>query len=418
MSVPTSSTQGVGPPLTGKTRSFKDVVSGPSSLLLLKCSLCIRLSKVVWLCFLRRVWFSSWLRLSLSRWLGCQMRLLKWSPNFDVREESPIAPVWLAFPNLRLHFFNTQILFGLASVFGRPLQTDQATASLSRPSVARILVELDVTKKHPQEIWMHGHGINDCFRLHPHLRKEKIAIKPNEVKNNGVSSVLPVIDTNAQVLGEELVDGNGVELVNLPPNLPDTNIVVPDPSAKEGSVAHLPQIVEAGSLDNIEQGKWDKAEIVKSSDELVVVLNEGVVVSSNTLEIFNKTATNTNDVFDNALVTSSSPLVIPINSNAACPQNKVTGKKQVNNSTKEDGVLFLEDESLASTPLDGEMNNDFPLSDHFNSDAFTDTEIEITAKCYARMDNDLSFSKSRGKRGKPRNVARHSPRNTRSHTTH
>ncbi|KAI0519419.1 hypothetical protein KFK09_006866 [Dendrobium nobile] len=35
---------------------------------------------------------------------GCQMRLLKWSPDFDVREESPIAPVWIAFPNLRLHF--------------------------------------------------------------------------------------------------------------------------------------------------------------------------------------------------------------------------------------------------------------------------------------------------------------------------
>ncbi|PKU82763.1 hypothetical protein MA16_Dca015160 [Dendrobium catenatum] len=126
------------------------------------------------------------------------MRLLKWSPDFDVREESPIAPVWIDFPNLRLHFFNSHILFGLASIFGRPLQTDQATASLSRPSVARVLVELDVTKKHPQEIWlgsemngyfqkveienlsifyshykMHGHAIKECFRLHPNLRKEK-----------------------------------------------------------------------------------------------------------------------------------------------------------------------------------------------------------------------------------------------------
>ncbi|PKU59298.1 hypothetical protein MA16_Dca006031 [Dendrobium catenatum] len=68
------------------------------------------------------------------------MRLLKWSPNFDVREESPIAPAWISFPKVHLHFFNMQILFGLASLFGRPLQTDQATASLSRPSVARVLI--------------------------------------------------------------------------------------------------------------------------------------------------------------------------------------------------------------------------------------------------------------------------------------
>ncbi|KAI0508077.1 hypothetical protein KFK09_014211 [Dendrobium nobile] len=85
---------------------------------------------------------------------GCQMRLLKWSPDFHVREESPIAPVWIAFPNLHLHFFNSHILFGMTSVFGRPLQMDQATVSLSRPSVARVLVELDATKKYPKDIWL------------------------------------------------------------------------------------------------------------------------------------------------------------------------------------------------------------------------------------------------------------------------
>ncbi|XP_028549339.1 receptor-like protein 43 [Dendrobium catenatum] len=51
---------------------------------------------------------------------ACQMHILKWTPNFDVREESPIAP------------------------------TDQATASMSRPSVARVLVELDVSN----EVWI------------------------------------------------------------------------------------------------------------------------------------------------------------------------------------------------------------------------------------------------------------------------
>ncbi|KAL0912358.1 hypothetical protein M5K25_018324 [Dendrobium thyrsiflorum] len=103
---------------------------------------------------------------------------------------------------ITLHFFNSQILFGLASIFGKPLQTDQATASISRPSVARVLVELDISKKHPDEIWlgselngyfqkvdfenlpifcshckMHGQGLKECFRLYPHLRKEKESSK-------------------------------------------------------------------------------------------------------------------------------------------------------------------------------------------------------------------------------------------------
>ncbi|KAL0905689.1 hypothetical protein M5K25_024129 [Dendrobium thyrsiflorum] len=59
-----------------------------------------------------------------------------------------------------LHFFNSQILFGLASIFGKPLQTDQATASISRPYVGRVLVELDISKKHPDEIWL-GSELND-----------------------------------------------------------------------------------------------------------------------------------------------------------------------------------------------------------------------------------------------------------------
>ncbi|KAL0903963.1 hypothetical protein M5K25_026029 [Dendrobium thyrsiflorum] len=133
------------------------------------------------------------------------MRLLKWTPNFDVREESPIAPVWILFPNLRLHFFNNLVLFSLASIFGRPLQTDQASSNISRPSVTRVLVELYVSKKHLKEVWfgselngyfqkvefknfprfcahckMHGHAMSECYILHPYLRKQKESNKNSE----------------------------------------------------------------------------------------------------------------------------------------------------------------------------------------------------------------------------------------------
>ncbi|KAI0529274.1 hypothetical protein KFK09_001821 [Dendrobium nobile] len=135
------------------------------------------------------------------------MRILKWTPDFDVRHESPIVPVWVSFPNLRLHFFNSQVLFGLASILGRPMQTDQATTFVYRPSVARILVEVDISKKFPSEIWlgselngyfqkvefenfpifcthfkMHGHSMNECFKLHPNLKKAKEQLKPSKVQ--------------------------------------------------------------------------------------------------------------------------------------------------------------------------------------------------------------------------------------------
>ncbi|PKU74019.1 hypothetical protein MA16_Dca011875 [Dendrobium catenatum] len=65
--------------------------------------------------------------------------------------------------NLRLHLFNRQILFSMASIFGRPLQTDQATTVVSRLSISRVLVELDVFKKHPSEIWI-GSKVKGYFQ--------------------------------------------------------------------------------------------------------------------------------------------------------------------------------------------------------------------------------------------------------------
>ncbi|PKU85020.1 hypothetical protein MA16_Dca017189 [Dendrobium catenatum] len=139
------------------------------------------------------------------------MRVLKWTPFFDVHEESPIVPIWISFPNLRLHFFNPQVLHAIGSVFGRPLQTDQATASRTRQSVARVLVEVDISKKHPKEVWVgskafgylqkvefekvsefcshckiHGHAMSDCFRLHPELKK-KSSIQVNDKADSPIN---------------------------------------------------------------------------------------------------------------------------------------------------------------------------------------------------------------------------------------
>ncbi|KAH0464936.1 hypothetical protein IEQ34_005039 [Dendrobium chrysotoxum] len=58
--------------------------------------------------------------------------------------------------HIRPYLFSPCILNGLGSLFGRPLKTDHATTCGSRPSIARVLVELDVTKYYLDWVWV-GH---------------------------------------------------------------------------------------------------------------------------------------------------------------------------------------------------------------------------------------------------------------------
>ncbi|KAL0909763.1 hypothetical protein M5K25_020660 [Dendrobium thyrsiflorum] len=100
---------------------------------------------------------------------NCFMKLFKWTPYFDINIESPTIPIWVSFPNLRPHLFSPRILHGLGSLFGRPLRTDNATSNGTRPSVARVLVDLDVTKRYPDQVWVLGHARFECHVMNPHL---------------------------------------------------------------------------------------------------------------------------------------------------------------------------------------------------------------------------------------------------------
>lgn len=77
---------------------------------------------------------------------GREMRMFKWTSQFRRTVESPIVPIWVSFPYLPVHFVRSQdALFSIAAAIGTPLRVDQATASLSQPSVAKVLVEYDIT---------------------------------------------------------------------------------------------------------------------------------------------------------------------------------------------------------------------------------------------------------------------------------
>jgi hypothetical protein len=72
--------------------------------------------------------------------------ILKSMPEYfdSSHEEMTKAPVWVKFPNLPLKCWSTRCLSKIASLIGKPIQTDRITASMSRISYARVLVELDL----------------------------------------------------------------------------------------------------------------------------------------------------------------------------------------------------------------------------------------------------------------------------------
>ncbi|XP_027151979.1 uncharacterized protein LOC113752035 [Coffea eugenioides] len=85
---------------------------------------------------------------------GSVMRVFKWTTSFHIDKESSLTPVWFGLPKLPVHLFDKQCLFQIVSCLGRPLFIDTAIAALSRPSVARVCVEIDLLKELPSRIWI------------------------------------------------------------------------------------------------------------------------------------------------------------------------------------------------------------------------------------------------------------------------
>ncbi|KAH0672995.1 hypothetical protein KY284_024082 [Solanum tuberosum] len=80
------------------------------------------------------------------------MRTLKWDPMFNPEEETTIAIAWISFPTLPPNFFGRETMFSLATAVGKPLQVDMATRNQTRPSCARVKVEVDLLGEFPKRI--------------------------------------------------------------------------------------------------------------------------------------------------------------------------------------------------------------------------------------------------------------------------
>ncbi|WMV59325.1 hypothetical protein MTR67_052710 [Solanum verrucosum] len=133
------------------------------------------------------------------------MRTFKWDPCFDPAEETTKAIAWISFPTLPPNFFGKEAVFSLAAAVGKPLQVDLATQNKTRPSCARVKVEVDLLGEFPKRInigvrmksgevkerWIHikydympkycktcklqGHNEHECFIIHPELYQKEEA---------------------------------------------------------------------------------------------------------------------------------------------------------------------------------------------------------------------------------------------------
>lgn len=74
--------------------------------------------------------------------------------EFSPSANSPILPVWIAFPGLPINFFIEPLLRSIAGNVERVLKIDPFTLNLSNAMVARVCVELDVSKHLPSRVWI------------------------------------------------------------------------------------------------------------------------------------------------------------------------------------------------------------------------------------------------------------------------
>ncbi|KAH0639802.1 hypothetical protein KY285_036388 [Solanum tuberosum] len=161
------------------------------------------------------------------------MRTLKWNPLFNLEEETSTTIAWISFLALPPKNFGKEAVFSLAAVVRKPLQVDMATKNQTRPSCARVKVEVDLLREFPKlikiemrmqnkelvEKWVkikydyvpkycqtcmiQGHNEEQCYVVHPELHPFKEEDKKaEESKEDGKGK-----DTLVQVEDKRKGDG-------------------------------------------------------------------------------------------------------------------------------------------------------------------------------------------------------------------
>lgn len=81
-------------------------------------------------------------------------KILKWTPEFSLDAEPSVVPVWVSLDHLPLYLYAQEPLFAIGKLIGQPIKIDLATKSLSRLSITRICLEVDLLKPLPKRVWI------------------------------------------------------------------------------------------------------------------------------------------------------------------------------------------------------------------------------------------------------------------------
>ncbi|KAH0642247.1 hypothetical protein KY290_033845 [Solanum tuberosum] len=85
---------------------------------------------------------------------GQLMRIQTWTPTFRLEQETPIVSVWVALPELSWHCYKKEFVSILLKPIGKVLYLDSPTTQKTRGSVARVNVQIYLTKVRPPHVWM------------------------------------------------------------------------------------------------------------------------------------------------------------------------------------------------------------------------------------------------------------------------
>ncbi|OIT40396.1 hypothetical protein A4A49_07963, partial [Nicotiana attenuata] len=88
---------------------------------------------------------------------GQMMRIEAWNPIFKPNEDYPIVPVWIMIPELPWHLYYMEIMSPLLSPVGKALFLDLASFQKTRGSVAKVKMQVYLTKDMPTHVWL-GYG--------------------------------------------------------------------------------------------------------------------------------------------------------------------------------------------------------------------------------------------------------------------
>ncbi|CAI9115354.1 OLC1v1016241C1 [Oldenlandia corymbosa var. corymbosa] len=83
---------------------------------------------------------------------GFSMRILKWTLGFRFEEDPPVVPIWVSLYDWQVEFMHPEVIFSMASAIGQSLKVDTLTLNMTRPSVARFCVEVDLMKDLPKSV--------------------------------------------------------------------------------------------------------------------------------------------------------------------------------------------------------------------------------------------------------------------------